>query len=215
MVSRFEIQKVHIAATLFYSTVITIATNDTPFDLENRLADSDTFEALQERSPVDVADKLRFFYREVESRLALRDRAVESLLQQECEIGTRLHEIVREHGWIDEAADKERIQLNQELRNIGKERRDVYESAASDLLAIKQELMEALLEYRTLRRRQRVFADLLADPELPLQRDTAEGASYGFPPLPQYLVPPPRNAGRPDEERPPLPRRSRPDRGPP
>ena len=215
MVSRFEIQKVHIAATLFYSTVITIATNDTPFDLENRLADSDTFEALQERSPVDVADKLRFFYREVESRLALRDRAVESLLQQECEIGTRLHEIVREHGWIDEAADKERIQLNQELRNIGKERRDVYESAASDLLAIKQELMEALLEYRTLRRRQRVFADLLADPELPLQRDTAEGASYGFPPLPQYLVPPSRNAGRPDEERPPLPRRSRPDRGPP
>ena len=180
---------------VFYCSVMTMKT-DSNAGLEDRLTGDLPFEVFQERSPTDLAVQIRFLYREVQSRLAVRDRAVESLLQQECEIETRLHEIERPFSWVDETAQKERMQLSQELRDIGKQRRDVYESAATDLLRIKQDLMEALLEYRSLRRRQKAFGRLLAD-DMPRRLGAGAGpADYALPALPQYLAPEEQDRGK-------------------
>ena len=181
-------------------------TDNKDADLEDRVAGDLPFEAFQETLPADVADRIRFLYRELESRLALRDRAVESLLEQECQIETRLHEIVHPRGWTDEAHAGERVHLEQELRDIGKQRREVYESAAGDLLEIKHDLVDALLEYRVLRRRQRAFARLLDGRDRPRDRLGDSGTGYVLPPLPQYLAPaqdnaPPKDAERGDTER--------------
>ncbi|MGD0089206.1 MAG: hypothetical protein ABSE73_04740 [Planctomycetota bacterium] len=183
--SRSEFQKTYKAERFHCGVVAMTDNKDT--NLEDQVASDLPFEAFQESLPADVADKIRFLYHEIKSRLALRDRAVEALLQQECEIQTRLHEVARPSNWIDELAQKERMQLEQERRNIDKERRDVYESAASDLLQVKQDLMDALLEYRKLRRREKAFSYLLYDNTPP--RLEGRQASYFLPPLPQYLAP--------------------------
>jgi len=180
-------------AGAFHCGVVAMNDNNKHTDLEDRLAGDLPFEAFQETLPADVADRIRFLQRELEARVALRDRAVESLLQQECEIETRLHEIVRPYGPADEMHDKERVQLKQEVRNIEKQRREVYEAAASELLQIKHDLVDALLEYRVLRRRQRAFGRLLDDRERPRDKPGASAAGYVLPPLPQYLATAPDN----------------------
>jgi len=166
-----------------------MTTEDTPSKgLEDRLNETDPLEAFQERRPEDAADKVRFLYQEMQERLTVRDRATESLLLQECQIGTRLNEVLRAHGWFNEVGEKENVQLNQELRNLDRERRQVYESAARDLLKIKSDLLEALLEYRTLRRRAKGFEALLAEPGQ--LASPSHGPGYFAPPLLQYLAKP-------------------------
>lgn len=172
-------------------------------NIEETLGGEVPFEAFQERSAADVADKVRFLYREYQTLVALRSRGVESLLQQECEIGTRLGEVVRAYGWFNDVGEKERVQLNQELRNVGKERRRLYESTAGDLLKIKTDLVDALLEYRSLHRRQKAFGDLLGQPEPALAGNTVSmPGHYDLPLLAQYLAPVNRDADT-TEKRPP------------
>ena len=108
---------------------------------------------FQERVPEDVAVKVRFLYAQLQYRVQVRDRAVASLLEEECQIGTRLREVLRAYGWFNEAGERERVQLDQELRNLEKERRKLYEETFKDIHEIKAELVEALIEYRALRRR--------------------------------------------------------------
>ena len=167
-------------------------------NIEDTLGGSVPFEAFQERSAADVADKVRFLYGEYQARVAVRDRGVESLLQQDCEIGTRLHEVVRAYGWFNEVGEKERVQLNQELRNVEKERRKLYESTSGDLLQIKTDLVDALLEYRSLRRRQDAFTSLLGEPKCQQPAFVSQPNAYDFPLLAQYLAPQPEAAKQPE-----------------
>jgi hypothetical protein len=163
-------------------------------NIESALDGNVPFEAFQERSAADVADKVRFLYGEYQARVAVRNRGVESLLQQECEIGTRLGEVVRAYGWFNDVGEKEKLQLNQELRNVEKERRRLYESTAGDLLKIKTDLIDALLEYRALRRRQNAFTSLLGEPNGPQTESVNQFNEYDFPVLAQYLAPRPEAA---------------------
>jgi hypothetical protein len=170
-------------------------------NIEDTVGGDVPFEAFQERSPADVADQVRFLYREYQARVAVRDHGVASLLQQECEIGTRLGEVVRAYGWFNDVGEKERVQLNQELRNVEKERRRLYESTSGDLLKIKIDLMDALLEYRSLRRRKEAFASLLGEPSSPPLALASQNGAYNFPLLPQYLMPLGKEAETPDTRR--------------
>ena len=166
--------------------------------IEDTLGGSMPFEAFQERSAADVADKVRFLYGEYQARVAVRDRGAESLLQQECEIGTRLGEVVRAYGWFNEVGEKERVQLNSELRNVEKERRKLYESTSGDLLKIKTDLVDALLEYRSLRRRQDTFTSLLGESSGLQPSSVIPPNTYDFPLLAQYLAPQPEAAKQPE-----------------
>jgi chemotaxis protein histidine kinase CheA len=134
-------------------------------------------EAFQERTAADVAEKVRFLYGQWEYRLGLRRTTAESLLQQECEIDTRMEEVERAHGWFNEVGEKERMELRQELRNLRKERQKAYENAFSELLKIKSELVDALIEYRSLRRRGTLLEDM-----------AGKAWTYDLPLLPQYVV---------------------------
>ena len=77
------------------------------------------FEAFQEISAKDAADKARFFYNELTERIADRDRSVQSLLEAECQIQTRLHEVVRAYGWFNEVGEKERVQTGLNFGMMG------------------------------------------------------------------------------------------------
>jgi len=54
----------------------------------------------------------------LQARLAVRERSVESLLQLECETGTRLHGVVRAYGWFNEVGEKKRVPARLEI-NVG------------------------------------------------------------------------------------------------
>lgn len=144
-------------------------------DLEMRLGEV-PLEAFMERTSADVADKIRFLYTQVQYRQAIRDKTVESLLWLECYIDNRLGEIERHYGWFNETGEKERIHLADELRNLRKERQRAYESFFGYILKVKTDLVDALLEYRALRRRGKLFGE-------------PEKHEYLFPLLPQYFVP--------------------------
>jgi hypothetical protein len=80
------------------------------------------------------------------------------------------------------------VQLYKDLREVDKERRRLYEAGLEELHTLKQELLEALQEYRTLRRRKVILSDVGAALDGPA---LGAGGQYDFPLLEQYLARPP------------------------
>jgi hypothetical protein len=78
-------------------------------ELEDRFGGEVPLKVLQECSAEDVAGNIRFLYRGLQARLAVRERSVESLLRQEYEIGTRLYEVVRAYGCFNEVGEKKHV----------------------------------------------------------------------------------------------------------
>ena len=142
------------------------------------------WEALSERTARDAAEKVRFLYYEVQKRLETRQRTVESLLTTECQVGTRLYQVVRCYGWFNEVGEKERLLLYKDLRDIEKERRKLYEAGFDELHKLKMELAEALQEYRMLHRRNAALANTT-----PFEATPISGGQYDFPLVMRYLAP--------------------------